>query len=69
VDKDDWFDLYSDDATTGAGGPDEEPDYDEVSDAESITFAAGGYTPNGWPRNKNLRILPLGGPYDSVLGS
>lgn len=47
----DWLDLSNDNET----------DYDGISEAEAIAFAAGDYTPNGWLRNKNLRILPLGG--------
>lgn len=46
----DWLDLSNDNET----------DYDGISEAEAIAFAAGDYTPNGWLRNKNLRILPLG---------
>lgn len=47
----DWLDISSDNET----------DYDEISEAEAIAFAAGNYTQNGWLRNKKLRILPLGG--------
>lgn len=46
-----WIDISSDNET----------DYDEISEAEAIAFPAENYTQNGWLRNKNLRILPLGG--------
>ncbi|PNP80956.1 hypothetical protein FNYG_05771 [Fusarium nygamai] len=35
-------------------------DYDEISALEAIASSAGEYTPNGWLKGKNLRILPLG---------
>ncbi|KAH7230214.1 uncharacterized protein BKA55DRAFT_696746 [Fusarium redolens] len=47
--EDDWSDLYSaDGSSANNGGADEEPDYDDISEAEAIAFAAGDYTPNGW---------------------
>jgi hypothetical protein len=65
----DWLDAYSNDGLPSADGPGEEPDYDEVSEEEAIAFAAGQYTPNGWLRNKNLKILPLGGSCDPIPGN
>ncbi|KAI3393725.1 hypothetical protein diail_3771 [Diaporthe ilicicola] len=56
-----WVDGHSTDSTdTGDDDDWVEPDYDEISALEAIAFDAGEYTPEGWLRGKNLRILPLG---------
>ncbi|RDL35318.1 SGNH hydrolase [Venustampulla echinocandica] len=58
--EDDWVDFFEDDGSKPIPTEFDDPDYDEISEAEAIAFQAGDYTPYGWLKNKNLRILPLG---------
>ncbi|KAI1034833.1 hypothetical protein LB504_004407 [Fusarium proliferatum] len=58
--EDDWVDDHIEDDSDTGDDDLAEPDYDEISALEAIAFSAGEYTPNGWLKGKNLRILPLG---------
>ncbi|EHL03307.1 hypothetical protein M7I_0522 [Glarea lozoyensis 74030] len=67
--EDDAVDYFEDDGSDPLPAEFDNPDYDEISEAEAIAFAAGDYTPSGWLKNKKLRILPLGDSITSGVQS